>query len=323
MAYVTLLYGGNKYLEGILLTGLGLRKQNIKYNLICMITEDCIEYKDIINIIYDEIIVIPYITPKEVSFNSIKISNKIFITDQYIDIFTKINIFNKKILNYNKIVFIDSDLIPIKNFDILFTLDTPAAWLELKKGDNIEWHEWSFNMNDLIPKKCMDQLSEYGCSINGGLMIITPDNDIYNNLINTLQSEEILNKHNKYKFPEQQFLTQEFLGQWHYISGLYNSWKTDFINVNGIHMAGLHRFENNKKKFYKSWEFQFNNDDAINIHTNLTYIYALNNYPKLKEHVLKSLNISIDNKLFKFTEIKDLNINLLSASQMILYNTYF
>jgi hypothetical protein len=39
MAYVTLLYGGNKYLEGILLTGLGLRKQNIKYYLSIIILQ--------------------------------------------------------------------------------------------------------------------------------------------------------------------------------------------------------------------------------------------------------------------------------------------
>lgn len=326
MAYVVLLYGGNRYLEGVLLTGLGLKKQNTKYKLICMLTEDCKEFIDIINIVYDEIIIVPYITPRNMNINSIKILNKIFISDEYIDIFTKLNIFNKNLLNYNKIIFIDSDLIPIKNFDKLFLLDTPAGWLEFKKNENIEWHEWSFNMNDIIPIKCCDQLSQYGSSINGGLMVIKPDNDIYNEFIKTLQNEEILKKHSKYKFPEQQFLTQEFLGKWHYISGFYNSWKNELININGIHMAGLHRFQNGKQIFYKSWEFQFNYDNAFNIHTNLTYIYGLINYSKLKQYLLQNLNIFIisDNKCIKFSEIDKhtFDINLLSPSQILLFNTF-
>ena len=32
MAYVSLMYGGDKYLDGVILTGLGLRRQNTKYD---------------------------------------------------------------------------------------------------------------------------------------------------------------------------------------------------------------------------------------------------------------------------------------------------
>jgi hypothetical protein len=124
MAYVSLIYGGDKFLDGIILTGLGLRKQNTKYDLVCLLTEDCIKYKDIINIIYDKIIVVPYITPRNIK-DSIKISNNIFKSDNYIDIFTKLNLFNKDLLNYDKIIFIDSDLIPIKKWEIYPTKEIP------------------------------------------------------------------------------------------------------------------------------------------------------------------------------------------------------
>lgn len=313
MAFVSLIYGGDKFLDGVILTGLGLRKQNTKYDLVCLITEDCIQYKDIISIIYDKIIVVPYITPKNIN-NSIKISNNIFKSDNYIDIFTKLNLFNKDILNYDKIVFIDSDLIPIKHFDKLFELDAPAAWLEYKTENDTIWHEWNIKVNAIIPKKYCDQTTSHGCSINAGLMVIKPDNSVYKKMIHELQT---WNSDIKYLFPEQQYLTQFFLNEWHYISGLYNSWGFDKIHVNGIHMAGLNRTENYKKINFKSWNFQDNTDNAYNFHTNLTFIYGLIKYPQIKEYILKNLNISIDNKLYK---LNDININKLSATQQILIN---
>ena len=77
-AYVTLIYGGSKYLDGVILTGLGLRKQNVKYGLVCLITEDCNKYIDIIKIVYDKVIVIPYITPNKKFKDDIIIKNNIF-----------------------------------------------------------------------------------------------------------------------------------------------------------------------------------------------------------------------------------------------------
>ncbi len=318
MAYVTLIYGGDKFLDGVILTGLGLRKQNTQYELVCLITEDCEEYKDIIKTIYDKVIVVPYISPRDIN-NSIKISKKIFKSDTYIDIFTKLNLFNKNLLNYDKIVFIDSDLIPIKYFDKLFELDAPAAWLEYKTQNDTIWHEWNLKMNDFIPKNCCDQTSPYGCSINGGLMVLKPDNNIYYKMIQELQN---WNSNIKYEFPEQQYLTQFFINEWHYISGLYNAWGFDKINVYGIHMAGLYRTENNKKIYFKSWNFQDNTDNAYNFHTNLTFIYGLIKYPQIKDYILKKLYVSINNKLYNINEIISIiDLNELSPTQLLLINS--
>jgi hypothetical protein len=317
MAYVTLLYGGNKYLDGVILTGLGLRKQDTKFDLICLITNDCSDYIDIIKIIYDKVIIVPYITPKDNINDSIKISKKIFKNDNYLDIFTKLNIFNNKILDYDKIIFIDSDLIPIKNFDKLFELSTPAGWLEYRDNDLISWKEWNLKMNEKISYKCVDQLSEYGNSINGGLLVIKPDINVFNSFINKLQNNNYIEKnHKSYEYPEQQFLTQEYINEWHYISGLYNAWGFDKINVYGLHMAGL--FRTDKKKInFKTWEFQPNDENAYNLHTNLTFIYGLIKYPELKKHILKNLYISINDKLYKLNECYK---NKLSPTQMVLYD---
>ena len=57
-AYVSLLYLNNKgecsYLDGALLTGLGLRKQKVQYKLICMVTPDVSNnIHQILKIVYD------------------------------------------------------------------------------------------------------------------------------------------------------------------------------------------------------------------------------------------------------------------------------
>jgi alpha-N-acetylglucosamine transferase len=168
-SYVTLLYPDKhnnvSFLDGVILTGLGLRRQNTKYKLICLITPDVSnDIKEIIKIIYDEIIVVPYISPLKNA--DIKIISNIFSPNDFIDennysemckIFTKLNIFNSKILPYNKICFIDSDLIPIKQFDELFNLNTPAGWLEKIYDNGLDnynryWDKWDeINHNNLIP----------------------------------------------------------------------------------------------------------------------------------------------------------------------------
>jgi alpha-N-acetylglucosamine transferase len=331
MAYVTLIYGGDKYLDGVILTGLGLRKQNTKYKLICMITEDCKHLIDIINIIYDKVIIVPYITFIK-KFDSDIIINDIIFNSTFIDTCTKFNIFNKKLLNYDKIIFVDCYLIPIKNFDKLFEYNTPAGWIEFKKNNKICWNEWNIQPNTLINKKINDLTKYDSSSINGGLILIEPNNDVYNDIILTLQNQEIFNKkfkgmyniytnlfiNNKY-MSEQDFLTV-YMNNWHYISGLYNAWGNDKIHVNGIHMAGLHRYENNKQVNYKTWEYQKTDDNAYNFHTNLTYIYGIQKYPMLKKYILKNLYILINNELVKFNEIK--NINDLSPTQILLYTLF-
>lgn len=332
-AYVTLIYGGNKYLDGVILTGLGLRKQNVKYDLVCLITEDCIEYINIIKIIYDKVIVIPYITPNKKFENDIIIKNHIY-ENKFIDTCTKFNIFNKDILNYDKVLFVDSDLIPIKNFDDLFTCNTPAGWLEYRYNEfKIGWGEHEIKPNSLIPYDKINLTKKMRTSINGGLYLIEPNKDTFNDIINYLSNNEKFNKYfpgmydiflgkfmkNKY-MSEQDILTVYFK-DWYYISGFYNAWGPDKIRVNGIHMAGLNYSYNEKKIDYKTWNFQFNDENAYNFHTNLTYIYGINKYPELKKYILKNLYILINGKKLKFDEIK--NRNDLSPSQLLLYSLLF
>ena len=57
-------------------------------------------------------------------------------------------------MNYDKVLFGDSDLIPIKNFDDLFTYNTPAGWLEYRYNEfKIGWGEHDIKPNSIVLNK--------------------------------------------------------------------------------------------------------------------------------------------------------------------------
>ena len=331
MAYVTLLYGGDKYLDGVLITGLGLRKQRTKFELICLITKDCIKYTNIIKLIYDKVLVVPYITPNKKFYDDILINNNIY-EERFIDTCTKFNIFNKDILNYEKIIFIDSDLIPIKNFDSLFSYNTPAGWLEYKIQNDIKWGEHNIKPNTIIPKEKLNLTLNKNTSINGGLLIIKPDKLVYNELIMLLKNKNKFNnkflgmynvknkKFQKNMYMSEQEILSTYFNKWYYISGLFNAWGPNQMNVNGIHMAGLsYKFKGNRY-YYKTWNIQFNKENAYNFHTNLTLIYGLLKYPQLKKIILNNFYLIINDVKIKFNKLND--ENKLTHSQILLYSLF-
>jgi hypothetical protein len=355
-SYITLLYldkyDNFSYLDGVILTGIGLRRQNTKYKLICLVTPDISnDIKNIIKIIYDEIIIVPYISPLKNA--EIKIISDIFSPNDYTDennysemckIFTKLNIFNSNILPYDKICFIDSDLIPIQKFDDLFLLDTPAGWLEKIDDNGLDnyaryWDIWdSISNNDLIPKILTDIFEVPGTSINGGLLVIKPDYELFKLFINQLQTpknlwfgSEYFHKGNinwqrqfneYYICPEQDYLTQHFSGQWHMINGLYCAWGNyDLTKAYGMHMAGNRFRIDNKWIFRKTWQLQFTDNFEQNKLTNLLMIWGLVNYPKLKKYIMKNLKIYCNNIFVDFNKIiiNDVNFNKLTSDQQLLY----
>lgn len=357
--FISLLFpnknGKCTYLDGALLTALGIKRQNSKYKIICMVTPDIDDdIKKILQIVYDEIITIDYISPLEKA--GIKIQGDLFHKDSYkneneytdmCNVFTKLHIFNSKLFPYDKVIFIDNDLIPLKDFDSLFKLDTPAGWLEqieeliYNDGDNYTrvWGIWkNIKHNQLIPKKLTDVYKKPASSINAGLLVIKPDINVFNDMIKQLQSpiKEWLNyDKNETKFKgwidykgkrvncymtEQDYLTQYFSGEWKMIDGNYCAWfNSPDLDIKGIHMAGLKYFVNDKYKLYKTWMLQMNKDDDLNDLTNEVSIWGLNNYPELKNYLFKDLKIVIFDEAINIKEIDELKFILLNENQQILY----
>ena len=127
-AITTLLFGSDSYLPGILLLGSSIRqilpKEYEKYfTLCCMVTPDINKStRNIILKIYDKLIEVDYlqISPHLIKHKEEKIRNI------YSKTFTKLRIF--EMIEYDKVLFLDADIIVLKK-DIfsLFNLNTPAV----------------------------------------------------------------------------------------------------------------------------------------------------------------------------------------------------
>ena len=135
-AITTLLFGSDSYLPGVLLLGSSILnimpKEYKKYiTLCCMVTHDISpETRKLISKIYDRVIVVDYL---QIPQDLIKHKNP-KTQSIYCKTFTKLRIY--EMTDYDKVLFMDSDMLVIKKDIIsLFNLNTPAAVFLGKVGN--------------------------------------------------------------------------------------------------------------------------------------------------------------------------------------------
>ena len=194
----------------------------------------------------------------------------------YSHVFFKLHIFNPKLFPYEKVCFVDSDLVPMNYYDSLFMLNTPAGWIEYRKKfpfqKSFHWDRCDYlEHGKTIPSIFTDVGTKGSSDVNAGLMVISPDKEEYDDMIRQLKSptEEWLGpgkEHigfydmdlsgksitgrkfvdSSYCYPEQNYLTKRYSGKWTYIEYSFQSWSLDPCNSFGIHMAAF-----NPKPWFK------------------------------------------------------------------------
>lgn len=194
-AYVTILYGNNIYLTGALVLGYSLKKTKTNHDIIILVTPDVSEeYKEYLKKFY-----------KIIDINYIKLNDNLFEKERFKDVFTKLECL--KLIQYDKIILLDLDMIIVKNIDKLFKLSPPAAVLKhnyVPYGQKIS-SKMICNNNKLIN------------TINAGLMLLEPNINEYENI-----KKDINNTMIKYKFPEQEYLSLRYCNKWTSITFNYN-----------------------------------------------------------------------------------------------------
>lgn len=102
-AYMTLASSSADYIKGVLCLQESLKRVGAKYPLIVLVTEDLAGSNDLQYV--DNYKIIPYFTFKN-------------ITNRYEGTINKLQIFKEN--QYDKICFIDADVLVLKNIDYLF-----------------------------------------------------------------------------------------------------------------------------------------------------------------------------------------------------------
>lgn len=199
-AYVSVLYGNNIYITGAMVLGYSLMKTKTTYDRVILVTPDVSdEYINYLKLVWNVVIPINYIS-----------SNPKFFTEanmRFIDVFTKLECLS--LIQYDKIILLDLDMIIVNNIDHLFQLHTPAASL---KKNNIKY-------GDIIDRKYMCRNGKVIKSINAGLMLLKPDIDELNEIkYDIVNNKEI----SYYHCPEQEYLSLRYCGKWRFITFNYN-----------------------------------------------------------------------------------------------------
>jgi len=278
--------GKAAYLDGCILGALGLKRQKTLADVICFITHDItLKDKQKLEVVFDKVIYVPYISPYDMGgegkLKTILMDPKIFQNcnnytknHPYSHVFFKIHIFNPDLFPYEKVCFVDSDLVPMNYYDSLFMLDTPAGWVEYRKKfpykESFHWDRCDFlKHGEKIPNIFTDIDNPGGADVNAGLMVVSPNKKEYNAMIKELTSpihqwmgENKIHKgfhdfdfntpsgqkfvQNSYCYPEQNYLTKRYSGKWTYIEFAFQSWTLDPCNSFGIHMAAF-----NPKPWFK------------------------------------------------------------------------
>ena len=301
--YVCVLSTDN-YLEGVLILNENLKFLNSKYELLCLINENIssstIEILDYFHIEYKKVDSIPYKTINEIHPN-------------WTFSFDKINVMS--LTEYEKIVFLDSDILLLKNIDDLFERKAPSMardypWKVEKFSSGIMVLEPNINdytkMKELVAKN-----DKTGNKIG--------DQEIYNEFfqnINELErkydvSRQVLNSKGIYfnsvkNNMESKYCVHEFVKVddesilLHYCGSLKpfmldDSFEDDYSDL--YHM--FHKTVKNKlqelniEKEYDKYISFINISDINNLDKYNKYIYLYDD----KENINKETMIKVINKM--------------------------
>lgn len=260
-AYVTFIIRNDSYLPGALVFAYGLRLQNTKNDLICIVSENISKKAiDSLRVLYDDVIAI----------------NEVYVPHERRQerqdrpfLFSRFNAFRLGIdgdlgKKYEKIIIADCDLLPISNYDNLFDLSAPAGIINEKKEYCMEyvdgkyiipssvqddgtwiWHQVykDYPHGTKIPKDITDRIitDKDNMGINASLMMFNPTIDLYVSVMDNLAKPEIQKEISTYNWPEMQYITLKLSGEWTNVDLRYSSFNGyPTIDVlYGIHYAGL------------------------------------------------------------------------------------
>ena len=132
--------------------------------------------------LYDRVLEVERIRAHDSSYPSKLLS------DTYRDMFTKLHLFDSVLLPYERVCFIDADLLPIRCFDHLFTLPAPAAVIE--SVDPMGQYTYVHHMHGVrhgepVPPAILEVTSAEDVTggINGGLLVIKPDSLLFADMV--------------------------------------------------------------------------------------------------------------------------------------------
>lgn len=277
-AYVTFLMLNDSYLPGALVLAYALRKLEARADLVCLITPDITPgARYALGLLFDVVV--------EVDTIFVYHERRQERQDRPF-LFTRVHALRLGAdggmgLSYEKIVLLDADLLPMRHYDHLFTLEPPAGIINERKSHVMEVDEqgryvvppsverdgtwkWHRIYGDVcphghkIPREITDRVREdpSNMGINSSVLVLEPSTDEFTAILGDLDRPEVLELvGDLFDWPEMQYFTMHWSGQWTSIDLRFSGFNgyPRLSALYGTHYAGFKPWSFKKPKAMARW----------------------------------------------------------------------
>jgi glycogenin glucosyltransferase len=177
---------------------------------------------------------------------------------------------------FDKLVGLDADVLPLRNYDHLFLIDAPAGILNERKAYFLDydpdgryvvpqsvgttgkwrWHEVYGEVcphGHKIPKEITDRVKQdvSNMGVNSALLVFEPSMDEFRSIHRELHQPDMQRLvSDAFEWPDMQYLTMRWSGKWTNIDLRFNGF-SGYPNLSvlfGTHFAGLKPWQFRKRK---------------------------------------------------------------------------
>lgn len=201
-AYVTVLYGNTDYFLGALALGESILRNGSKHDRVLLHTDDVpAEQLQFLSTVWNVLMRVDYVYADPSLIRD-------YENSRFKEVFTKLQCLS--LVQYSKILLLDSDMLLLRNIDELFELTPPAAYTRTQPyemGEVVPASEFTTNDGRPNPR------------INAGLMLLQPDAALWRWILSDITSRK---PREPFPDPEQAYIGMLFSGFWRYIPVRYN-----------------------------------------------------------------------------------------------------
>ncbi|ORX50984.1 nucleotide-diphospho-sugar transferase [Hesseltinella vesiculosa] len=181
--------------------------------------------------------------------------------ERFRNTWTKLAVWDQE--DYDRLVMVDADMLPLANMDELMTLEFPQkTWVAASHACTCNPQQMKKYPADWIPSNCeytfltTTQLERQVPRhyFNSGLIVLRPDRSVFRRMIDRLFKVGDLNG---YIFPDQDFLNEEFFDQWTELPYIYNALKP--MSMCHAKLWNLDAIKNIHYILSKPWDVDWNN----------------------------------------------------------------